>query len=247
MFIQATGQSASWFIVAQIFNLLFVVQALALACTTNLCTCAGLRELEACGMRFVRMRLFIGALLLLKTFGCLEVAAVTSIAFSDLNGHRYYPLESGTNLATVFIFILADCPVANSYAPEINRLVAEYTPKRVQFFLVHVDDALTEQEASQHARDFGYQCPVLIDRDHALVQRTGATITPEAAVLGRTGERLYRGRIDNQQAALGKRRPRPTTRELRDALDAILAHKPVKHPETKAVGCYIPPLAPSKK
>ena len=117
----------------------------------------------------------------------------------------------------------------------------------MQFFLVHVDEALTREEAAKHARDFGYQCPVLIDRDHALVRRTGVTITPEVAVLGPGERRLYRGRIDNQQAALGKRRPAPTTHDLRDALDAILAGKPVKHPETKAVGCYIPSIEVPKK
>jgi len=179
--------------------------------------------------------------------GGLATLATAQAPFADLDGRLHYPLQSGTNKATVLIFILADCPVANSYAPEINRLVAEYTPRRVQFFLVHVDDALTQEEAAKHARDFGYQCPVLIDRDHALVRRTGVTITPEVAVLGPEERRLYRGRIDNQQAALGKRRPRPTTRDLRDALDAIVAGKPVKHPETKAVGCYIPSLDLPKK
>jgi hypothetical protein len=182
--------------------------------------------------------------LLLAVGGWTTHALAAQTPFPDLDGRLQHPLENGTNRSTVLIFILADCPVANSYAPEINRLVAEYSPRRVQFFLVHVDDGLKQEDAVKHARDFGYKCPVLIDRDHALVRRTGVTITPEVAVLGPEGKRLYRGRIDDQQAALGKRRPRPTTRDLRDALDAILAGKPVKRPETKAVGCYIPPAGP---
>jgi len=177
----------------------------------------------------------------------LAFSASAQTVLPDLDGRLQHPLQPGSNRAHVLIFILTDCPVANSYAPEINRLVGEYTPKGVQFFLVHVDEQLKQEEAAKHARDFGFKCPVVIDREHALVRRTGVTITPEAAVLGAEGRRLYRGRIDNQQAALGKRRPRPSTRELRDALDAILAGKPVKHPETKAIGCYIPTVEPAQK
>ncbi len=177
----------------------------------------------------------------------LAAAGAEPVALTDLDGHVQYPLQTGTNKATVLIFILADCPVANSYAPEINRLVADYTPRHLQFFLVHVDDELSREAALKHAADFSYKCPVLIDRQQELVRQTAVTITPEVAVLGPDGKRLYRGRIDNQQAALGKRRPRPTTRDLRDALEAILAGQPVKHPETKAVGCYIPVPAVPKK
>jgi hypothetical protein len=51
---------------------------------------------------------------------------------------------------------------------------------------------------------------------------------------------LYRGRIDDRVADFGKRRVEPTRRDLRLALDAILAGKPVPARRTKAVGCYIP-------
>jgi hypothetical protein len=172
--------------------------------------------------------------------------AAAEFEFMDLDGQLRRPLQAGTNKATVLIFVLTDCPVANSYAPEINRIVAEYAPRHVQFFVVHVDAALSVAEAKKHSRDFGFQCPALIDRDHALVRHTGVTVTPEVAVLASDGRRLYRGRIDDQQAALGKRRPRPTSRDLRDALSAILAGKPVEHPETKAVGCYIPSVETRK-
>ena len=51
---------------------------------------------------------------------------------------------------------------------------------------------------------------------------------------------LYRGRIDDRVADFGKRRVEPTRRDLRLALDDILAGKPVQTRLTKAVGCYIP-------
>jgi hypothetical protein len=80
---------------------------------------------------------------------------------------------------------------------------------------------------------------VLIDRRHELVRQLGATVTPEAAVIGAHGELLYRGRIDDGYVSLGKRRFEATTHDLRDALEAVLAGKPVAAPRTATVGCAI--------
>ena len=72
------------------------------------------------------------------------------------------------------------------------------------------------------------------------MRRTGVTISPEAALVVRGGELAYRGRIDNWYGDLGRKRPRPTRFELRDALDAVLAGRPVLVPRAEAVGCFIP-------
>jgi hypothetical protein len=94
----------------------------------------------------------------------------------------------------------------------------------------------------KHAAEFGYKgLPAILDSTQQLVRAAGATTTPEAALIGRAGQVLYRGRIDNVYAALGKRRPAATEKDLRKALDEALAGKPVSTPETKAIGCYIPP------
>jgi len=58
-------------------------------------------------------------------------------------------------------------------------------------------------------------------------------------VLGKHGEILYRGRIDNRYAALGTKRLVATEHDLRDALDDITADRPVKLKKTTAVGCSI--------
>ena len=75
---------------------------------------------------------------------------------------------------------------------------------------------------------------------HKLADATGATITPEAVVVGQSGKVLYRGRIDNLYAGLGKPRRQVTEHNLRQALDEVLAGKTVTHPQTQAIGCYIP-------
>ena len=53
------------------------------------------------------------------------------------------------------------------------------------------------------------------------------------------GRVVYRGRIDDRHVDLGVDRPSATTRDLADALSAVVAGTPVKQPTTKAVGCYI--------
>src|SRR5688572_12730184 len=142
--------------------------------------------------------------------------------------------------ALVFIFVSNECPIANRYAPEIQRLHRQYSVKQVKFFLVHADPAETQAAIDKHARDFGYACEVLRDDDQALVRKAGVTVTPEAAVFLPNGQRVYRGRIDNRHEDFGVARPKETERDLQAALDAILAGKAVPKSETRAIGCYIP-------
>jgi hypothetical protein len=143
--------------------------------------------------------------------------------------------------ANVVIFITNDCPIANSYAPEIKSIIGEYSPRGAGFFLVHVDPDLGLEKARKHAEDFGYENAILRDPRHVLVSELEADVTPEAFVLGPSGV-LYRGRIDDLYADLGKKRRQARTRDLRDALDAVLAGKAVENPTTRAIGCYIPEL-----
>lgn len=49
----------------------------------------------------------------------------------------------------------------------------------------------------------------------------------------------YRGRIDNLYINIGRTRQQVTSHDLTDALDAVLAGRPVKQPTTEALGCYI--------
>jgi hypothetical protein len=80
---------------------------------------------------------------------------------------------------------------------------------------------------------------VLLDGKLALAKAAGATTVPEAALFSASGELLYLGRIDNRMEDITRRRANVTEHELRDALDAVLAGRPVKVVRTKAVGCSI--------
>lgn len=183
--------------------------------------------------------LFTCALLWCLSKGVLAAPPSTSVEFVDLQGRTQSPLAMADHKATILFFVLPDCPISNAYAPEVNRIVTEYAKQDIAAFIVYVDPDLSLEDAKKHATDFGYTCPVLLDPSLKLVKQTGVTIAPEVTVLGPDGRRHYRGRIDNLYAGLGKRRPKATERDLRDALDAIVAGKPVPHATTTAIGCYI--------
>jgi thiol-disulfide isomerase/thioredoxin len=144
-----------------------------------------------------------------------------------------------TKLA-VLVFITTDCPIANSYCPEINRIAKDYAKKNIKLTLVHVDPDVTAKQAKKHADEYKLMPAIVIDHQRTLIKITGATVTPEAAVFDSSGKLIYRGRINNQYAGFGDRRAAATVHDLRAAIDAGLAGKPVANPRTKALGCFIP-------
>ena len=75
--------------------------------------------------------------------------------------------------------------------------------------LVYSDLSLDAAAIRQHHADYLYPdtIPAVKDLGHKLADATGATITPEATLVDKNGKVLYRGRIDNFYAALGKPRP----------------------------------------
>ena len=160
-----------------------------------------------------------------------------SLVVNDVNETARRPFDPQEKLASVLFFYWHDCPVCNSYAPEINRICETYT--NVAFYIVQVDPDLTTADAKKHSKEYGLRAPVLLDPRHRLVKLAKATVTPEAVVLGQNGQLHYRGRIDDLYAGLGKKRAAATQHDLREILDAIRAGKPLKKRETKAVGCTI--------
>ena len=167
------------------------------------------------------------------------IAATSSVSVVDLDNRAVDPfqLTAGAR-AAVFIFTATDCPISNRYAPEIQRLYHAYADKGVRFFLVYPNPADTPALIREHMKSFGYPAEALRDPKQSLAKAAQATIAPEAAVF--VGNRLkYHGRIDDRFVELGVDRPAPTVHDLDEAIAAVLAGKPVAHPVTQAVGCYL--------
>ncbi len=138
--------------------------------------------------------------------------------------------------AIVVVFLSFDCPVSNSYATALAGLHKAYDEKGVAFVGVIPGE---EAEAAKKAADYKIPFPVYADPKLAAADAFKATATPEAFVLDHNAVLRYRGRIDNGFAARLKKNNQVTEHDLRDALDALLAGKPVPTPATKPVGCPI--------
>ena len=170
----------------------------------------------------------------------LTAPAKAKLVFTDINGKNHAPFASAKTKAVVFLFLLRDCPVSNVYTPELTRIHREYSGKGVSFYLVHPDRDTDAKAAKAHAIEYKLTAPLVLDHDHKLTRFAGAEVTPEAAVFDGKGLLVYRGRIDNLYADFGKKRAKPTRRDLRETLDALLAGKPVPKPRGKCIGCFIP-------
>jgi hypothetical protein len=163
-----------------------------------------------------------------------------SIQVRDIDGVPREPLKAETGQVEALFFVTNDCPVSNYYSHEIRRICEDYAKRGVGCALVYTDPALTNEQARQHASEYGHGAyPKIVDRDHALVKAAGAAIDPTAVVIKPDGAIVYRGRIDNSYAAIGIQRRVVTEHDVRDALDAIIAGRPVAKPEAPPVGCYI--------
>lgn len=160
----------------------------------------------------------------------------------DVQGKRIRPLADTHVRGALLFFIAHDCPISNAYAPEIARICKTYEKRAIATYVVYVERDISPAAASKHARDFRFPCRALLDRERRMVRFAGARMTPEAALVARNGNVVYRGRIDDTHIDYGKRRDEPTTRDLRQALDAFLANKPVARNRTPVIGCYIPDL-----
>jgi hypothetical protein len=159
----------------------------------------------------------------------------------DLAGNPVDPLNSGGGKIVVLVFIRTDCPVANRYAPRIQKLSAEHAAKAA-FWLVYPSKAESAEMIRKHEREYGYKIPALRDPQHVLVKESQVEITPEVAVFSTDRRLVYHGRIDNLYEDVGRTRSVATTHELEDAISAALGGKSLEAGATHGVGCYISDL-----
>jgi peroxiredoxin len=169
-------------------------------------------------------------------------AAKPQFALRDTRNALHSTEEWNGKKAVVVFFTTTDCPLSNNEVPEMNRTRRDYESRGVAFYAVQADTTIAGTDVVQHAKDYQFSFPVLFDPHQVLAKMTGATAIPSAAVLTPAGTLLYLGRIDNLVEDFNVRRQAPTKFDLREALDAVLAGKPVPNARTKAFGCAITPL-----
>jgi thiol-disulfide isomerase/thioredoxin len=163
---------------------------------------------------------------------------VGKLKFTDI---RYLPRtldDFGKKKAFVIVFTSTSCPLAKRYLPTLQKLATEYAGRDVQFLGVNAaaEDSIIAMATQAVQHEVGF--PFAKDFDGACVRALGVRRTPEAVVLDGEHRLCYRGRIDDQYRLSGVRKE-PTSRDLKDALDAVLAGRAVAKAETEVDGCLI--------
>ncbi|HKS27882.1 MAG TPA: thioredoxin family protein [Pyrinomonadaceae bacterium] len=161
-------------------------------------------------------------------------SVVADFKLPDLDGKEQSLSSLKGKNATVLIFIGVQCPVSNAYNERMEKLAQDYRARGINVIGVNANSTESASEAKAHASSHNLTFPILKDNGNKLADRLGAERTPEAYVLDASNKIVYRGRIDNARNASSV-----SASELRDALEAVLAGKPVAKTSVPAFGCSI--------
>lgn len=151
---------------------------------------------------------------------------------ADGKEHSLASLE-GKN-GSVLIFVAVQCPVSNAYNERMEKLAQDYKARGVNVIGINANVAETAEAVKAHAATHSLTFPILKDPGNKIADRLGASVTPEAYFIDAANKLLYRGRIDNS-----RNDTQVTSSELRDAIEAALAGKPIAKPTANAFGCSI--------
>src|SRR4029078_1684258 len=116
----------------------------------------------------------------------------------------------------------------------MEKLSPDYSAKGIAVIGINSNAVEDAAAVKAHATEKGLTFPILKDPGNKIGDKRGATRTPEAYFIDASNKLLYHGRIDSSQ--------NPATIEsndLRMALDAALAGKPIEKTKSKAFGCSI--------
>jgi peroxiredoxin len=172
--------------------------------------------------------------------------AVADFRLPDIHRRRRSLDDFKEKKAFVVVFVDTECPIANLYVPTIIDLHKEYADKGVQFLAINSSQQDSFTSVSAHAQERELPFPVLKDFEQKAADAFDAKRTPEAFLLDKNRVIRYRGRIDDQYG-VGFRREKPTKRELRDAIDQLLAGDAIAVQQTEAAGCPIERAAKSRE
>jgi peroxiredoxin len=167
--------------------------------------------------------------------GGLEIGAtVESFSLPDTDGATKSLKDLKGKKGTLIVWLSAQCPVVKGYKDRINEIAAEYQAKGITFVGINSNATEDLNWVKSNKTEFGYNFPVLIDKDNVLADKWGATVTPEVYYLDSKNVLLYHGAIDNDRN--GKNITKPY---LKTAFDAALSGKPIAETKVPAFGCSV--------
>jgi thiol-disulfide isomerase/thioredoxin len=164
---------------------------------------------------------------------------IDNVALRDAAGKAFALYDFKDKKAVVVVFLSFECPVSNSYAPLLAELAKSYAERGVAFLAVNSSDDGDAAALAKQAAEFKLPFPVLKDERFRAADAFKAETVPSAFVLDHNFVLRYRGRIDDGYSARLRRNARVSRHDLRQALDELLAGKPVSEPATQPVGCAV--------
>ena len=161
-------------------------------------------------------------------------AVVPDFTLPDADGRAHTLASLKGKAGTVILFVATKCPVSNAYNERMAKLAEDYRARGVSVVGINSNSTEPAAEVKAHAAAKGLSFTILKDAGNQVADRFNAQVTPEAYLLDASGKLVYHGRIDNSRSG-----DSITSTELRDAVEAVLAGKPVEKTEVKAFGCSI--------
>lgn len=141
--------------------------------------------------------------------------------------------------ALVIAFICNHCPYVQTLEDRMLDLARDMQARGVQFVGICSNDADKYPDDSPEAlaertREKDYPFPYLFDETQQVARAFDAVCTPDFFVYDKNQRLVYRGRFDD-----GRPGREPTTSELRDALEELLAEGEVNVEQLPSMGCNI--------
>ncbi len=169
--------------------------------------------------------------------------AVANFRLKNVDGGTVSLTDFSRAKGVIVVFTCNHCPFSRAYEDRLIALHQRYQPQGFPVVAINPNDPAAYEEDSfenmkLRAREKAYPFPYLMDENQEVARAFGATRTPHAVVLKRDGEKFivqYMGTLDdNSQDAGGV-----TRRYVEDAVNNLVAGKPVSLNTTKSVGCAI--------
>jgi len=162
-------------------------------------------------------------------------------ALPDINGKAVSLADFKDKPALLVMFVCNHCPYVKHIRAGLAQLARDYLPYGVGIVGVNSNDVDNYPEDSpakmrEEAKSAGYLFPYLYDESQAVAKAYRAACTPDIYLFDGGCKLVYRGQFDDSRPGNGI----PVTgKDLRVALDAVLAGKPVLPNQKVSMGCNI--------
>jgi peroxiredoxin len=168
--------------------------------------------------------------------------AAPGFHLTDLSSGSAVSLDTFTEKkALLVVFLSPHCPYVKHVQAEVARIGEEYTKKDVGVVAISANDAVQyPDDGPDKLKEFGARLglvfPLLYDESQEVAKAYRAACTPDFFLYDADRRLAYRGQLDDSRP---KSETPVTGRDLRAALDAVLAGKPVSTEQRPSIGCNI--------